>query len=54
MSADEYKQFLLNNPEEAKKLDEPGVAPTITPTGFWRNGAWVKAETQTTVNGVAR
>jgi len=55
MSASEYKQWLLDNPEEAKKLDAP-AAPAAVPTGFWRNGQWVKYENtiQTTVNGVIK
>jgi hypothetical protein len=56
MTASEYKEWLAANPEEAKKLDAPAGAPALTPTGFWRNGVWVKYEpnTQTTVNGVIR
>lgn len=56
MSAAEYKDWLLNNPEEAKKLDEGQAVPGGVPTGFWRNGVWVKYETQTQVasNGTIR
>lgn len=54
MTADEYKQYMRDNPEEIKKLDAPTGAPSLIPTGFWRNGVWVKAEApaQTTINGV--
>lgn len=53
MSASEYKDFLLNNPEEAKKLDEVTAAPVI-PTVVWRNGVAVQIvnATQTVQNGV--
>jgi hypothetical protein len=43
MTADEYKTFLLNNPDEAKKLDEPTAKP-VGPTGYWRNGTWIALE----------
>jgi len=55
MTADEYKTFLFEHPEEAKKLDEP-TAPAVVPTGFWRNGVWVQYanNSQTAQNGVIR
>jgi hypothetical protein len=55
MTAAEYKEWLLNNPEDAKKLDAP-VAPAALPTGYWRNGQWVKYENneQLSQNGVIK
>ena len=55
MTAAEYKEWMLANPEEAKKLDAP-AAPAAVPTGFWRNGQWVKYElnTQVVQNGVVK
>jgi len=41
MSAAEYKVWMLQNPDEAKKLDSP-TAPTVTPTVVWRNGVAVQ------------
>lgn len=43
MTAEEYKTFLLNSPDEAKKLDEPRATP-MGPTGYWRNGTWVSIQ----------
>jgi hypothetical protein len=53
MTAEEYKQFLLNSPDEAKKLDE-AAAPAIVPTVVWRNGVAVQIAqpSQTAQNGV--
>jgi len=44
MTASEYKEWLLNNPEEAKKLDEAHAPKVATPSGLWRNGQWVNLE----------
>lgn len=43
MTAEEYKQFLLGSPEEAKKLDNPEAAPVV-PVVFWRNGILVEPQ----------
>jgi len=55
MSADEYKQWLRENPDEAKKLDEVS-APAVVPTVVWRNGVAVQIvnNTQTVQNGVVQ
>jgi len=55
MSATEYKEWLLSNPEEAKKLDTPTAAPVV-PTVVWRNGVAVQIvnNTQVTQNGVVQ
>ena len=41
MTAEEYKQFLLSSPDEAKKLDNPEAAPVV-PIVYWRNGVLVE------------
>ncbi len=53
MSAAEYKEWMFQNPEEAKKLDQPNAAPVI-PTVVWRNGVAVQItdNSQKTENGV--
>ena len=53
MSASEYKEWMLANPDEAKKLDIPTATPVI-PTVVWRNGVAVQIvdNTQTSSNGV--
>jgi hypothetical protein len=43
MTAEEYKQFLLNNPDEVKKLDETLPQTGTAVTGTWRNGVWIPA-----------
>lgn len=55
MTADEYKNWLLQNPDEAKKLDEP-TAPNVVPTVVWRNGVAVQIvnNLQTVQNGVVQ
>lgn len=55
MSAAEYKDWLLNNPDEAKKLDTPTAAPVV-PTVVWRNGVAVQIadNSQLTKNGVVQ
>ena len=55
MSADEYKTWLLQNPDEAKKLDTPTAAPVI-PTVVWRNGVAVQIvdNGQKATNGVVQ
>lgn len=40
MTANEYKDWLLNNREEAAKLDESPTSPVL-PTGTWRDGQWI-------------
>lgn len=56
MSADEYKKWMFENPEEAKKLDGPAAPAVATPTGLWRNGVWIEIPngSQTAQNGVIR
>lgn len=56
MTATEYKEWLSNNPEEAKKLDEPAAPKVVAPSGLWRNGVWVDLPntSQTVQNGVIR
>jgi len=44
MTASEYKEWLYNNPDEAKKLDEATSPKVATPSGLWRNGVWVNLE----------
>lgn len=53
MTAAEYKDFLLNSPDEAKKLDDV-AAPAVIPTVVWRNGVAVQIvnNAQSTKNGV--
>lgn len=51
MTAAEYKVWLLEHPDEAKKLDEGAVQPKALPTGFWQNGQWVSADPQVTKVG---
>jgi hypothetical protein len=53
MSAEEYKEWLYANPEEAKKLDSV-AAPAIVPTVVWRNGVAVQIvnNSQAAQNGV--
>lgn len=53
MSAAEYKDWMFQNPEEAKKLDSPTAAPVL-PTVVWRNGVAVQIvdNSQKTENGV--
>ncbi len=53
MTATEYKEWLYQNPEEAKKLDDV-AAPAIVPTVVWRNGVAVQIvnNAQSTKNGV--
>lgn len=41
MTAAEYKDWMFQNPEEAKKLDAPTAAPVL-PTIVWRNGIAVQ------------
>jgi hypothetical protein len=55
MSAAEYKDWLLNNPDEAKKLDAPTAAPVV-PTVVWRNGVAVQIadNSQLTKNGIVQ
>lgn len=55
MTAAEYKNWMLNNPEEAKKLDTPTASPVI-PTVVWRNGVAVQIanDSQTAQNGVVQ
>ncbi len=55
MSAEEYKQWMFANPEEAKKLDAPSAAPVV-PTVVWRNGVAVQIvnNSQSTKNGVVQ
>jgi len=53
MTADEYKNWLRENPDEAKKLDD-ATAPAVIPTVVWRNGVAVQIvnNSQTVQNGV--
>jgi hypothetical protein len=53
MTAEEYKQWMRDNPDEAKKLDDV-AAPAVIPTVVWRNGVAVQIvnPTQTAQNGV--
>jgi hypothetical protein len=53
MSAAEYKVWMLQNPDEAKKLDAPTAAPII-PVVVWRNGVAVQVvdNHQASQNGV--
>jgi hypothetical protein len=43
MTANEYRDWLLNNPEEVKKLDEATPPTGSAISGTWRNGQWVAA-----------
>jgi hypothetical protein len=56
MSAEEYKRWLYDNPEEAKKLDTPANPEVPRPTSVWRNGVLVQLvdNTQITQNGVIK
>lgn len=47
MSANEYKEWLLSHPEEAKELDKPSTKAVI-PTIVWRNGVAVQIAGPTT------
>lgn len=47
MTSEEYKQWMQDNPEEAKKIDQGPVVPGVLPTGTWRNGQWIPYGPQT-------
>jgi hypothetical protein len=53
LSAEEYKNWMYEHPDEAKKLDTPTAAPVV-PTVVWRNGVAVQIvnNSQTVQNGV--
>lgn len=55
MTASEYKTWMLQNPEEAKKLDQP-TAAHVLPAVVWRNGVAVQIVdgSQKTENGVVQ
>lgn len=55
LTADEYKNWMYEHPEEAKKLDDV-AAPAVVPTVVWRNGVAVQIvnNSQTVQNGVVQ
>lgn len=56
MSADEYGNWVRQNPEEAKKLDEPSAVPVVrTAPGIWVNGVWRETgATHSVKNGIVQ